>query len=131
MPLEVTQLIDAPPGAVWDELTRVSRWSRWGPSVVDVECDDECIRRDSRGRVRTALGFWLPFEVTAMEPGRSWRWRVGGIPATGHRVEPEGPGRCRLVFEIPWWAALYAPVCRAAANRIARICAATTENEPD
>jgi hypothetical protein len=46
---------------------------------------------------------------------------VAGIPATGHRVEALGPGRCRVVFEVPLLAAPYLAVCRLAAHRIRTI----------
>lgn len=130
LPLEIQQLIDAPVLVVWDQLTRIRQWPRWGPSVVDVQCEDECIRLGSSGRVKTVLGIWLPFEVTDLEPGHSWHWRVGGLPATGHRVEPCAPGQCRLVFQIPWWMAPYGLVCREACRRLAQICAADDSCEP-
>ena len=123
MPLEVEHVINAPLPVVWDQLTRVSQWPRWGPSVIEVECADEHIQLGTIGRVRTVFGLWLAFEVDAMEPGRSWHWRVANVSATGHRVEPVTPGSCRLVFEIPFWAAPYGWVCRRAARRIAQICA--------
>ena len=131
LPLEIVEEIDAPLLAIWDQLTRVSQWPSWGPSVTDVRCADECIRLGSVGQVRTAMGFWVNFEITELEPGRFWRWRVAGVEATGHRVEPAGPGRCRLVFEVPWWAAPYALVCRRAARRIAQICATCPPSKPD
>jgi hypothetical protein len=46
---------------------------------------------------------------------------VAGIPATGHRVEPLGPERCRVVFEVPLLAAPYLAVCRVAALKIRTI----------
>ena len=128
MPKAVTRIIDAPADRVWDQLTRVAGWPRWGPSVVAVECADEVIRLGSQGRVRTALGIWLPFRITEFVPGRFWGWRVAGIRATGHRVESLGPNQCRLSFDMPYWAALYAPVCRRALDRIARNCAAEAEH---
>jgi hypothetical protein len=75
----------------------------------------------SRGRVCTALGVWLPFEVVRFEDGRVWSWRVGGILATGHRVEPLGPSRCRVAFEVPALAWPYLFVCRTALRHIAAI----------
>lgn len=79
------------------------------------------VRAGTRGRVRSALGVWLPFEVTHYEEGRAWAWRVCGVHATGHRVEELAPNRCRVVFELPWLAAPYALICRWALRRIARI----------
>jgi len=123
MPIEVSRIIDAPSERVWDLMVRVSEWRHWGPSVTAVRCSDDEIGPGSSGMIRTPPGIWLPFLVTDFDPGRSWRWRVGGIPATGHRVDPLGHHRSRVVFEIPWWAPFYVPVCRRAAARIAQICA--------
>lgn len=121
--MDIGRNIEAPARLVWAVMTDVAMWPRWGPSVSTVESTDRHIKFGSTGRVRIPLGLWLPFEVTSMSPGRSWSWRVGGVAATGHRVEPLGNSRCRLVFEIPYWAAPYALVCRVAAGRIAQICA--------
>ncbi len=46
------------------------------------------------------------------------------MSATGHRVERLGTERCRVVFEVPFWAAPHAVVCRPALRRIARLAAA-------
>jgi hypothetical protein len=70
--------------------------------------------------VRTVLGAWLPFEVTEFTEGRSWRWRVAGLPATSHLVEPR-PGGCRVTFGVPFAAAPYALVCQEALRRIERL----------
>jgi hypothetical protein len=59
----------------------------------------------------------------AFEPVRYWDWRVGGITATGHRVDPLGPHHCRLAFTMPRWAAPYRVICRAALKRIERLLA--------
>jgi len=76
-------------------------------------------RPTDRGRVQSAAGLWLPFAITHWEPGRAWSWRVAGVPATGHRVDPLGPRRCRVSFLIPRWAPFYRPVCRLALRRLA------------
>ena len=107
-----------PPAAVWQAITDTHLWPQWGPSVSAVQCDVRYIRAGAQGRVQTRLGLWVPFLVTTFEPGRYWHWRVSGIPATGHRVEPLDAERCRLVFEVPVWAPPYVWVCRRALFRI-------------
>jgi uncharacterized protein YndB with AHSA1/START domain len=116
--------LDAPAGRVWHLITDIRSWPRWGPSVRAVECRDRFIRAGSTGRIRTPFGFWVPFVIEDFEPERYWDWRVGGIAATGHRVEPRGLGQCELSFSVPIWAAGYGVVCRAALARIERILAA-------
>ena len=69
--------------------------------------DAHASREQPRARAHRAR-VWLPFEVARFEDGHAWSWRVGGILATGHRVEPLGPSRCRVVFELPALALPYA-----------------------
>jgi len=113
--------IDAPASVAWRLLVDTGEWPRWGPSVRAVEAPSRVIGPDMRGRVKTATGLWLPFEITHWEPERAWTWRVAGVPAAGHRVEPLGPQRCRVSFLIPRWAPFYRPVCRSALRRIAAL----------
>jgi hypothetical protein len=113
--------IHAPASVAWRLLVDTSEWPRWGPSVRAVEAPSRVIGPGMRGRVQTATGLWLPFEITHWEPERAWTWRVAGVPATGHRVEPLGPQRCRVSFLIPRWAPFYRPVCRSALRRIAAL----------
>ena len=113
--------IDAPTSVVWRLLTDTDEWPRWGPSVRAIEAPTRVIGFGTRGRVQTATGLWLPFEITAWQPERYWAWRVAGVPATGHRVEPLAPQRCRVSFSIPRWAPFYRPVCRSALRRIAAL----------
>jgi hypothetical protein len=119
---EVDRWINVELERAWDLLVRPERWPEWGPSVRAVECAAERIESGTTGKVRAPGGLWIPFEITACRTptdagaGR-WTWRVAKIPATGHRVEPQGGG-CRVVFEIPLVAAGYAPVCSRALDRI-------------
>lgn len=119
--MEVARVIAAPPSTLWELLARPRRWPEWGPTVRRVECGDPEIRAGTHGRVRTPLGVWLPFTVTAVDPGRAWHWRVAGMAATGHRIEPVDERHARVVFEIPWWAPPYAIVCRAALRNLSRL----------
>ena len=117
---EVARIIEAPAADAWSLLVDTARWPEWGPSIREVESSSRRIGPHSRGRVRTAVGPWLPFEVDRFEEGRAWSWRIRGVRATGHRVEPLGPHRCRVVFEVPRFARPYLIVCRRALRRLAR-----------
>lgn len=128
--VELTRDIAAPAEAVWSLLTDTSLWPRWGPTVSDVEIADRVLGPASRGRVRTVVGVWLPFEVTSFEPGRSWTWRVAGVPATSHRIEPLAAGRTRLVFGVPWPAAIYAAVLAIGMRNIERLLESSRSATP-
>ncbi|MFP5309216.1 MAG: SRPBCC family protein [Actinomycetes bacterium] len=127
--LDVPTVVPAPAADVWDALVDTRTWSSWGPSVRGVELDPDTapdaprISTGARGRVVPPVGPPVPFEVTRVEPGERWDWEVLGVPVTGHRVEPLDPDRCRVVFEVPVWAAPYAAVCAVAGRRLRRLVA--------
>lgn len=124
----ITRTVEAPGERCWELLVDVGRWPDWGPSVSEARLDRAGtdgappnggrIGAGSRGRIRALVGPWVPFHVTAFDDGRSWSWEVAGIAATSHRVDPLGPDRCRVGFEVPNWAAPYALVCTLALRRI-------------
>jgi hypothetical protein len=134
--LAVTREIPAGRERVWDLLCDTERWPDWGPSVRAVDCERRYIEEGSTGRVRVPGGLWLPFRIDTCRDYR-WTWRVARVPATGHFVEPVPPGpdsgageadarnggergcRVRVGFELPVYAAFYAPVCRRALDRLA------------
>lgn len=116
-----TTEVDAPASEVWELLADPSMWPRWGPSVRRATIDGGELRTGATGTVTTAVGVRLPVEITRVEPGRSWRWKVAGIPATDHTVEPLGPRRCRVGFGVPLPAAPYLAVCRVALHRIEQL----------
>lgn len=119
--METAVEMGAPAAAAWELLTDTRRWPEWGPSVTGVECGERFIGPGTTGWVRTVIGLRVPFRITDFEAGRRWCWEVAGIPATGHRVEPLGPERCRVIFEVPLLAAPYLAVCRVAALKIRAI----------
>lgn len=116
--VEVGLLINADADEVWRILVDTSRWVEWGPSICAVESTERFLTARSSGRVRTVLGFSVPFAVTRFEPGKSWTWRVFGLPATTHAVESLGPKRSRLFFGVPLIAFPYLLVCSLALRRI-------------
>ena len=127
MAFETATIIAAPAKVVWEVLTDTQCWPLWGPSVTAVRCEDRFIQAGSKGSVRTALGFWVPFEISEFVPETKWSWRVVNIPATGHRVEALAPERCRLVFKVPMIAAPYLVICKIAASRIKRLAEKTKQ----
>ncbi|MTV24232.1 SRPBCC family protein [Nitriliruptoraceae bacterium ZYF776] len=118
--VDIARTVAGGPTAAWELLADTRQWPRWGPTVAAVEADPPVVVAGSRGRVRTSVGVWLPFEVTEVDAGHRWAWRVAGVPATGHRVEAT-PAGTRVVFEVPVLAAPYALVCLEALRRIDRL----------
>ena len=116
--LEVAATLDSPAAVAWRLFTDTHTWPHWGPSVRAVAAPTRFIAAGTRGRLQTTPGLWLPFAITDWEEGRAWAWRVGGIPATGHRVTPLTASSCRVAFTIPRWAPFYVPVCRLALRRL-------------
>ncbi len=107
--------------AAWELLIDTRRWHEWGPSVARVDCADQFIGPGTVGRVQTAFGLWLSFQITKFTAGQYWHWKVADMPATGHRVESIGPNICRVLFEVPVLAAPYLIICRLAVQRIKNI----------
>lgn len=116
-----SKIVNASAEAVWRILTDTAQWVHWGPSIRGVQCSERHIKQGSRGRAQTALGFWVSFEVTDYVHERYWSWRVSGIRATGHRIEPLADDMCRLAFEVPVFAMPYVALCAIAVRRISWI----------
>lgn len=110
--------VDAPAPAVWRLLAEFAHWPAWGPTIRAVDAAADEVAPGVTGRVQTVVGGWLPFEITDVDPGRSWTWRVVGVPATGHAIEPLGGGRSRVEFSVPWPAAPYVVVLRSGLRRL-------------
>ena len=113
----VDRQIEASANVVWHLLTDLDAWPRWGLSVAAAELDVAGFELGSTGRVWTPVGIALPFNISQLDPGRSWGWRVAGVPATHHGVEPRGSG-CRVWMSAPLWAPVYLPVLQNALRRI-------------
>ena len=116
--------VDASVAVVWELIADIRRWAEWGTTVRRAESSASRVAPGVRGRVQTPLGLWLPFEITQVDEGRSWTWRVAGVPATGHRVVPLSPAACRLEFTVAWPLTLYAPALWVAVRRIRRLAEA-------
>lgn len=118
----ISKCITAKKDEVWKILVDTRCWSSWGPSVKAVECSHRYVESGSRGRVKTALGFWVPFTITSCKNRSYWHWKIGSFSATGHGVEELDNSRCRISFSMVWWLFPYGIVCYIALRRIARMC---------
>jgi len=116
--------IGAPADGVWRLLTEFRAWPEWGPSVRGVESEAEAVAAGVTGRVRTALGVWLPFVIEEFEEERYWDWSVAGLRATGHRVSPLSADRTRVVFTVSRLYLPYVPVLAWGLHRLKRIAEA-------
>lgn len=119
------RVIDSPAVTLWELLTDLDRWPRWGPTVQAADLTNGRFERGATGVVTTIGGIGLDFEIVEFEPGVRWRWSVAGIPATDHVVEPLGPSACRVGIGVPWPAAAYLVVCEVALRRLERLAAET------
>ena len=118
--------IDVDAADAWRIFTDTDRWAEWGPSVRGATIDPPGrFETGATGTVQTALGPSLPFELTDVVEGKRWSWRVGGVPATSHRVEATATG-CRVGFGVPAIVAPYLAVCRWALVRIDRSLTSAT-----
>lgn len=110
--------IDAPPADVWKLVSGFEHWPKWGPTVRKVESEAAGVGPGVTGRVKTIAGPWLPFEITDVVPGRSWHWKVSGIPATGHYLSELEDGKTLVEFTVPFAVAPYVLVLRMGLKRL-------------
>jgi uncharacterized membrane protein len=100
---EVHIAIEAEPETVWAILSDVERWPRWTASVRSVELLDGALEEGGRVRIRQPRFPAVTWEVTSVEPGRSftWRSRSPGADAIGrHAIIDDGDGSSSAVLSI-------------------------------
>lgn len=89
--------IGAPAAVVWEVFTDVERWPEWTASVDRlVALDGPGIAVGKRFEIKQPRMPNLVWEVTAVDPGRSWTWRQrspGGTTFAVHELEPVGEDR--------------------------------------
>ncbi len=113
--------IGAPAADVWSLLVEPEHWPSWGPSVRSAKLDGQRMEAGGTGVVTTVFGAQLEFQITTYVEGSRWAWKVQGIDATDHRVEPLEGDRCRVSFGVPWVVAPYQAICGIAMQRIKTI----------
>lgn len=113
----VSRDVEASADAVWHVLTDLEAWPQWGLSVARAELNGAAFELGVTGRIWTPVGVPLPFVISELDQGRSWGWRVAGVPATRHGVQPRDDGS-RVWMSAPLWAPGYLPVLAVALRRI-------------
>jgi uncharacterized protein YndB with AHSA1/START domain len=87
--------IEADPDRVWAVLTDVERWPEWTHSMVEVRRQgDGELTVGTKVRIRQPKVPAVTWEVTEVEPGRSFAWTAiapGVTTVAEHRITPRGP----------------------------------------
>jgi uncharacterized protein YndB with AHSA1/START domain len=101
---ELTFEIAAPPELVWAILVDVERWPEWTGSMREVtKLDGDELAAGKTVRVRQPRMPALIWEVSELEPGKSFSWRSSspGITTLGtHRVRPAAGSRTKVTLGI-------------------------------
>ena len=110
--------IEARASEVWSLLAEFRYWPTWGPTVRAVRVDRAAVAAGVRGQVQTPVGLWLPFEITAVEPGKYWDWKVAGLAATEHSLKAIDESLTLVEFTVSGWFAPYVVVLNAGLRRL-------------
>jgi uncharacterized membrane protein len=123
MRFEATSEVAAPAERVFDVYADVEHWPDWTRSVTSVErLDQGPLRTGSRARVRQPRLPVAVWEVTELEPGRSFTWvaRGPGVVTTGrHLVSPTSDG-ASTVTAVLEQAGLLGPLVGLLTTRLTR-----------
>ena len=88
--------IAAPPERVWEVMSDIERWPVWTPTVTRLDrLDPGPLAVGHRARIRQPRLPAAVWQITALDPGRSFTWvtRSPGVVVTGHHsVEPARAG---------------------------------------
>ena len=104
MQVETAVEIDAPAERVWEVMTDTERWPEWTASVERAErLDTGPLKVGSRARLKQPKFPAVVWEVTDLEPGRSFSWmaRNVGLTSVGHhRVDPRAGGGATVTLSL-------------------------------
>ncbi len=96
--------IEAPAALVWDVFVDVERWSEWTASITRiVALEGPGIEVGRRFDIKQPGMPELTWEVTEVDPGRSWTWRqrsVGTTTFASHTITPQGSDRTLVRQDI-------------------------------
>jgi uncharacterized membrane protein len=104
MHFETTVTTEAPASRAWDALEKIDKWSSWTDSVTEARwLDGASLTVGSRASIKQPGMPALVWEVSEVEPGRSFAWVTSGpgIRTVGsHRVDETGPGRSTITLTL-------------------------------
>lgn len=105
MRYEVTVDIAAPAEKIWTVLRDVEHWSDWSPTINEItKLDDKPFDVGSRARVKQPKMAPAVWEVTELEPGRSFVWQtkiMGVAMVAGHYIDDtDGACSVRLTLDM-------------------------------
>lgn len=123
---------NADPVTTWALLARPARWPEWAPHLRGAwGLGTPEVQEGRRGAARLLGVIPVPVRITAVDPGRSWTWRVGAGPLAvdmDHVVVPlpGGGSEVAVVLRAPMAAqgaldATYGPVVRRLVLRLAHV----------
>lgn len=86
--------IQVPAEVVWSVFADVERWPTWTRSVTSVQpLDGADLDVGRRFRIKQPRLPVLVWQVTEVDPGRSWTWQAGSAGArtyASHEIRPDG-----------------------------------------
>src|SRR4051794_8198853 len=89
----------ATPAEAWSLIAQPRRWAEWAPHVRGAwNLGAPEVEAGKVGAVKLMGVVPVPAKVTAVEPGRSWTWRVGPVVLV-HAVHPTPVG-CRVSVTV-------------------------------
>jgi uncharacterized protein YndB with AHSA1/START domain len=92
----------AAPEAVWARWTDPATWAAWDAEIASAEAEGP-LRLGATGRLTTAGGRTVPFEVVQWEPGVRYAYATplpGGRLLLTRWLEPASEGTVRLVHDV-------------------------------
>ncbi|GAB2965732.1 SRPBCC family protein [Amycolatopsis acidiphila] len=104
MRYETSVRIHAPAELVWTVLRDVADWPAWTSTVDELHrLDDGPLAVGNKARLKQPKMNTLVWEVTELEPDRSFVWRTGGPGygvVAGHYVTPDDDSGSRAVLTL-------------------------------